>query len=117
LNEAGSRISTAEQERHRAFTELAESNGLTGDVSFYDVVSHVPQEDRQYLVDLFRELKIAVMRVQGLNSGIESFVQARSSSLNDLLEVFGPSHRGKVYGRDGAQTHKGRAALVVDTAR
>jgi hypothetical protein len=52
-----------------------------------------------------------------LNSGIESFVQARSSSLNDLLEVFGPSHRGKVYGRDGAQTHKGRAALVVDTAR
>lgn len=117
LNEAGTSISTAEQKRHRAFTDLAESEGLSGDVSFYDVVSHVPQEDRQYLVDLFRELKIAVMRVQGLNSGIESFVQARSSSLNDLLEVFGPSHRGKVYGRDGAQTHKGREALVVDTAR
>ncbi len=117
LNESAGSIEAAEERRHAAFTRVAKSLGLGAEASFYDVVSHVPQESRQDLIDLFRELKVSVMRVQGLNSGIESFVQARSQSLNDVLEAFGPNHRGRVYGRDGAQTRKGHEALVVDTAR
>lgn len=117
LNESAAAVAEAEDRRNSAFRALAVGAGLEGDVSFYDVVSRVSHDIRHELVRLFRELKISVMRVQGLNSGIESFVQARSRSLNDVLEVFGPAHRGKVYGRDGAQTRNGRAALVVDTAR
>ncbi|MFW5729248.1 MAG: flagellar export chaperone FlgN, partial [Spirochaetota bacterium] len=77
LNEAARSIEAAEDRRHRAFARLAQRLGLGAEASFYDLVSHVPQESRQDLVDLFRELKVSVMRVQGLNSGIESFVKAR----------------------------------------
>lgn len=117
LNAYASRIESVEETRHQAFRTLAEACGLPAESSFYDLVTHIPQEMRHDLVELFRELKVAVMRVEGLNSGIETFVQSRTQSLNDVLEVFGPSHRGRVYGRDGAQTRKGREALVVDTAR
>lgn len=117
LNEAAGAVAEAEERRNAAFNALAAAAGLEGNVSFYDVVTHIPQDRREDLVRLFRDLKVAVMRVQGLNSGIESFVQARSRSLTDVLEAFGPRHRGKVYGRDGAQTRSGREALVVDTAR
>lgn len=107
-------LTALERERHDAYRQLRNDLGLHGDAGFYDVLTRLDNEPRARLAKLYRELKVAVMRMAGQNESLQSYVDTSSKTLNAVLEELFPQRKGTIYGRSGAVSGSDGRAFVVN---
>ncbi|MFW5801256.1 MAG: flagellar export chaperone FlgN [Spirochaeta sp.] len=107
-------IYSCEHVREKEFARLRSALGLPEDVRFSVVLGNLPQEHRHEIASLYRRLKIAVLRVQTLTGGIDSYVSSTVENMQQIVEEVFPGTRGSIYSRDGNLQGKQPPAMVVN---
>lgn len=126
LKSLASRAETLEEQRHSSYRQLKADLGLgdeppgrageaAGGIArrFEDVVTRLPGPERDELFALYRQLKLAVIRVKG-NAGLLGFyLRSLSGTLQKVLEELFPHRKGRIYSRSGKTRETGDDSLVV----
>jgi predicted transcriptional regulator len=107
------RVNELETERNSLFEQLREDLGEEKTASFYQVIIHLPEEERDALAALYRELKMAVFHMQGITNSIDVYINSMSETMNYVLDELLPHRKGKIYARDGKPTQKDANPLVI----
>jgi hypothetical protein len=80
---------------------------------FEELLTRLPPEDRDELFGLYRQLKLAVIRVKG-NAGLLGFyLRSLSGTVQKVLEELFPHRRGTIYSRSGKSRDAGEDSMVV----
>ena len=114
MSDASQSVLSVEQERHDSYTRVRQEVGCPSDVGFYDFVAHLDLADRMEVSELYRRLKVAVMRVQALTGGIGSYITSATSAIRDVLDELYPERKGRIYSRAGHHAAPDDRAMVVD---
>jgi hypothetical protein len=123
LKRLASRAEALEDKRLRSYQALKVSLGMGGDpqplspdgdtVRFEEVVARLPGAERDELFGLFRELKLALIRVKS-NAGLLGFyLRSLSETLQKVLEELFPHRKGRIYSRSGKTRDAEDDSLVV----
>lgn len=107
-------LSELERRRHDAYRNLREQLELDSGDGFFEVLTRLDNGPRARLAELYRNLKVAVMRLAGQNGNLESYVSASSETLEQVLAELFPQRKGTIYGRSGVATAKDSRAFVVN---
>jgi hypothetical protein len=123
LKRLASSAETLENRRFQTYQQLKASVGFghesvpehgQGEAeNFAEIVTRLPPSDRDELFGLYRQLKLAVIRVKG-NAGLLGFyLRSLSETLQKVLEELFPHRKGRIYSRSGKARDAGDDALVV----
>lgn len=104
----------AEAARHRAYTQVRAELGHEDDESFYDFISHLDLDERTAISELYRRLKVAVMRVQALTGGIGTYVTSATTAIREILDELYPQRKGRIYSSGGYHASPDDRAMVLD---
>ncbi len=83
---------------------------------FYRLISLLPEPERSALADLYRRLKICVMRAKFENRAAGDYATAQRALLGSVLEELFPEKKGRIYGRAGKTIQAGHDAILLDAA-
>lgn len=108
-----SRINELETKRDSLFTEIKKDLGEPETCNFYQVIVHLPQEARDRLGDLYRELKFAVFKLQGITSNIDTYICSMKETMNHFLEGIFPHRKGKLYTKNGTTSHIEADPMII----
>jgi hypothetical protein len=114
MSHASEQVLAVETERHECYTRLREELGCDPQDSFYDFAARLDLGERMEISELYRRLKVAVMRVQALTGGIGSYVTSATTAIRDVLDELYPQRKGRIYSRGGHHTAPDDRAMVVD---
>ena len=114
MSTASEEVLEAETERHRCYTTAHAEAGCGDEESFYDFVSRLDLGERTEISELYRRLKIAVMRVQALTGGIGSYVTSATTAVREILDELYPQRKGRIYSSGGHHSSPDERALVLD---
>lgn len=110
IGELADAFERAEARRHQAHLALRAELGCR-ECPFSAVLALLGETDRRELSELYRRLKVGIMRVKSLTSGIDIYVDARLRAGRELLEQIVPGWASPVYGADGRKLSIG-ASIV-----
>ncbi len=113
LENLSERMMRAERRRHELFHALKSSFTADDDEGFYDVIARFPEDERRELSELYRKLKVTVLKVQSLNGGIDSYVRSAAYTLGKILDEYIPSRRNNTYSRNGRKAGSGEGPLFI----
>ena len=114
MSEMSDAVVEAENRRHDAYCRLRKELGLDDTSGFGDVLSALEDEDRRRLAELYRQLKLAVIRLQSLAGGVDRYVRTMMATTREIIREAYPQRSGAGYGRDGAHAAHSGEALVLD---
>ncbi|MFP4373484.1 MAG: flagellar export chaperone FlgN [Spirochaetaceae bacterium] len=114
MTEASQSVLSVEQERHECYTRVRRDFDCPPNSSFYDFAAKLDLGDRMEISELYRRLKVAVMRVQALTGGIGSYITSATSAIRDVLDELYPQRKGRIYSRAGHHSVPDDRAMVVD---
>jgi hypothetical protein len=105
LNIYNGEFEMLEQKRSKIFSAiLNRSDSLqfgNEEASLYAAAARMPEEQRHAITDLYRELKIRILRVRYENGALlKNLNEARAFTENFLADVL-PNRRGKLYTAKG----------------
>jgi AAA+ ATPase superfamily predicted ATPase len=123
LKSLASLAETLENQRFHTYQQLKASLGIGAErtrksgqeeaESFAQIVTRLPHSDRDELFGLYRQLKLAVIRVKG-NAGLLGFyLRSLSETLQKVLEELFPHRKGRIYSRSGKARDAGDDSLVI----
>jgi hypothetical protein len=104
----------AENRRHDAYCRLRRHLGLTDASGFGEVLSALNDEDRRKLAELYRQLKLAVIRLQSLAGGVDRYVRTMMATTREIIQEAYPHRSGATYRRDGNHSAHSGEALVLN---
>jgi hypothetical protein len=114
LDILGGQIIEAEQERLSCYKALLGMFNLPEDISFYKFSEILPEDSRKEALDLYRNLKLTITRIQGLSIGLSAQSHRIEAGVKQMLEALYPHRRGTVYGRTGVKRHADDHPMMVD---
>lgn len=117
VSELGSfsgRIEAIEQRRHNTFLEFKVSLKLDEKMAFSRVIMEMTGEDQEEFSDLYRKLKIAVIRIRGATGRLGYYFRSVSDSVNRVLSELLPYRKGRIYSRGGLPRAVEEASLVFN---
>ncbi len=92
-----------EQERMEVFEEFCRTVGRSPEETFYRITAELDSPAlRGVLNSHYRSIKVSLLRLKGVTTGLGQFVADKEKSIQDILGEVVPQSRGKTYGRDGA---------------
>lgn len=106
-------IQKLEGERDSLFDELCGCIGEETQANFYHVIVHLSTGERDRLGYLYRELKMAVFRMQSITAGIDTYISSMRDTMNHILEEVFPHRKGKIYAKDGRETSAETDPMVI----
>ena len=107
INEIRARVEELEEER------LALMPGVNGG-SFYQFAGYFPDNERQILCDLYRQVKLAAARARFEAEALASYIGEARAIVSGLIEAAFPEKRGKIYGKSGAERNVKLGGIVLD---
>ncbi|MBN2050840.1 MAG: hypothetical protein JW760_10380 [Spirochaetales bacterium] len=116
LSPLAEKIEAVERLRDEAFTALKTGYGESEDASFYHVVFHLPDRERDISVELYRKLKMAALRIQSITLCIDSYVRTVSGTVRQILEEIFPYQKGKIYSKHGGAMDIQAEPMVLNTS-
>ena len=114
LQRLSEKIEELEQKRYRQFCTFQASLGADQNESFNQVISRLPFAERQELLNLYRKLKIAVIRLKGSSGRLGYYVRSLSDSTSQVLEELFPHRKGRLYSRLGRTKAVAGESIVLD---
>ncbi len=95
-------IAAREQERVEVYEDFCRAVGRSPEESFYRITAELDSPAlRGVLNSLYRNIKVSLLRLQGVTTGLGQFVADKEKTIQDILGEVVPQSRGKTYGRDG----------------
>lgn len=114
MSEMSDAVVEAENRRHDAYCRLRRDLGLDDSSGFGEVLAALGDEDRRRLAELYRQLKLSVIRLQSLAGGVDRYVRTMMATTRELIKEAYPHRNGATYGKDGAHASHTGEALVLN---
>lgn len=108
-------IAAAEEKRNAAFMEI--SPGSTGGGEFSALIARLPLEIREDISRRYRDLKVAVLRLQSCTANMDSYLRAALATNRGVLRELFPEHTPSGYSSDGQGRLGEGTALMVNQHR
>jgi hypothetical protein len=123
LNMYNSEFEKLEHERSRIFSMMLDRRDLdrsaldrseNEEESLYKFAARLPDEQRHALTDLYRELKMRIIRVRYENGTLLKYLnEARAFAENFLADVI-PNRRGKLYSAKGTIVASDMRSMMIN---
>ena len=107
-------INSTEKKRNDAYVKLRNHFNYKEDASFYHLVVNFPEDERDLFAELFRSLKLAAFKIQGVTGGIDSYVSNVSDSMHQILNELFPARKGKLYSKAGSPKEAEMNPMVLN---
>lgn len=108
INRLSEEFALLEQERAEIFSSFKEER------SFYIAVIDFPDEQRDQLMRLYRELKMEVLKLKALNETFLVYLAEAKNMAVTYLEAVCPARGGKLYTRKGRKASHDFRSIVVN---
>lgn len=112
LKASAKEIVNLEEERESIYRGLKDLLGIGEGESFYDVCFHASGELRADLFRLHRELKHAVLVVEGISCGIDVYCSSTLSTMGKFMDSLVPGRKHRVYSPKGFPKEHTQPLLV-----
>ncbi|TFG65279.1 MAG: hypothetical protein E4H36_00415 [Spirochaetales bacterium] len=106
-------IQTVEEERVAFFQAERNDLGLPEDAGFYQVAVRYPVAEREELSLLYRNLKLALLRIHGITECIDSYSRTAVDIVQHALKDLFPYRKGNLYSKRGKSVPLDGDALVI----
>lgn len=106
-------VAELDARRDAEFEKLRTALGADGTEGFYQVIARLPEDERNELAAVFRGMKAAVFRLQGLTYQLESYIGTVSGTMREILEELFPHRRGNIYSRKGVAAEPEANPMVI----
>ncbi len=112
LGDYGREFEILERERLRVFSELG--GGGTERVPFYALTARLDEPTRRELSDLYRRLKLDLLKVRLANESLGSYLQEARSTISEFMAAAFPDRKGNLYSKRGIRVESEMRSLVLD---
>lgn len=114
MSELADDLVETERARHEAFEHLRTTTGETADATFYQVIVHLPADERDALADLYRTMKFSVFGIQTAAACLDEHVRTLNDTMHGILEELYPHRKGKIYSPSGESRGHASNPLLID---
>ncbi len=101
MEKLGQAIARCENKREELTILLYHTYGAEGAERFYRFIQRLPEEVRFPLSTSFKNMRIAVFRLQALDSQIQGYLRSATSTLKEIIEEIFPHQKGTMYCKQG----------------
>jgi len=101
MEETGKSIAAFEEKRETALSALRGMHNAGDRERFYFFLQKLPEEDRSLLAESFRNMKVAVLRLQALDNQIQGYLRSAATTLKEIVEEIFPHRKGTMYCKKG----------------
>ena len=106
-------IQATEGERVDIFNAARKDLGLPEDAGFYQLAVRYPDEEREELALLYRNLKLSLLRIHGITECIDSYSRTAIDMVQQALKDLFPYRKGNLYSKRGHSKPLEGDALIV----
>ena len=107
-------VEQSDTERQNLYSELCSRSGARSDIPFYQAIVGLPDEMRAEAAELYRSLKFAIVKIQGITWSLDSHIRSVSETMEAVLNELFPYRKGKLYSRRGKARDADTEPLVVN---
>ena len=108
LNRFGAEFARLEDERVNVFPAIEEK-------PFYAAIADLPVEERRELSSLYRELKMAALKMRALNETFLVYLNEAKALTAAYIETVCPARGGKLYTRKGRRVSQDLKSIVLNS--
>lgn len=106
---------TLEWQRTMIFEELGQELGFVNErLGFYAIATRLEPEIRRQMTDLYRRLKLDVLRIRLANENLQHYITSNRMVISEFLKAAFPDRKGKLYSRHGKEIHSEMRSIVLD---
>jgi len=95
------RMETIEEMRDLTFQKLKMKLSMKETDGFYAIAAHMEGSTRENCLGSYRKMKIALLRMRGLTSGIDQYVRTVGDTSRAVLNEVFPHRKGSIYSSTG----------------
>ncbi len=114
MNALSQELSAVEEKRNRAFVDLQDLVGEREDAGFYQVIVHLPPEERETLAELYRAMKLAAVGIRSVTYCIDEHLKTINGTLQGILNELFPHRKGNLYSKQGERKEASGNPMVVN---
>jgi len=115
LDEYGTEFEELEKERMGLLSELSTILGFEEEKpGFYALTTRLDPELRRQMTDLYRRLKLDVLKIRISNENLNQYITSNRSVISEFLQAAFPDRKGKLYSRHGREIHSEMRSIVLD---
>ena len=114
MRELSIELVTVEDKRNHAFIELRDLVGEVETANFYQVIVHLPVEERDFLAELYRAMKFAAVGIRSVTYCIDEHLQTINGTLQQVLNELFPYRKGNLYSNQGEKRETSHNPMIVN---
>jgi hypothetical protein len=103
-----------EERRHDLWTGIQRAV-LGREGRFLETIPQLPEEFREPLLRLHRDLKIQAVGLRGLTQGLTTYLQTAGALIQAVVQEIQPALKGRLYSRNGNLRKGDAQPLVLNT--
>jgi hypothetical protein len=85
-----------------------------GESRFYALVSRLTSEERSYLTEMYRNLKIKILKIRFQNESLAHYLSQARVLVKDVLDSAFPDRKGSLYTRHGTALDADMRSMVLN---
>ena len=121
MNAVENKLASLDEERERLFTVFGalvqrENFSAAKDAKgrFYEMVSLLPEKQRNDLTSVYRSLKLEALKLRIANDALMTYLAGVKSSLKEFFDAVFPERGGKMYASDGNHLSHDMRSIVLN---
>lgn len=116
MKEIEAAIETLEIERETLFNEAAPFAEHAQDSKgrFYAIVSRLPENQRNELTSIYRELKLDALKLRLANESFLTYLAGVKSIIGEFFSAAFPQRAGKIYSKNGTHQTGDMRSMVLN---
>ncbi len=103
-----------EVERNNVYQKLKSKLNKSETDGFYSITVHMEGETRERCLAGYRKMKVALLRMKGITSGIDQYIRAVGDASKTVLDEVFPHRRGRIYSSTGSARPVHSAPMVLN---
>jgi len=107
-------LTAVEERRGGAFHDLQDLVNETENAGFYQVIVHLPAEQRDKLAELYRAMKFAAVGIRSVTYCIDEHLRAINGTLQQILNELFPYRKGNLYSKQGERREAKGNPMVIN---
>ncbi len=107
-------LTAVETKRSGAFRELQDLVGEKEEASFYQVIVHLPADEREALAEIYRAMRFAAVGIRSVTYCIDEQLKTINGTLQQILNELFPYRKGNLYSKQGARRETEGNPMVIN---
>ncbi|MDR2634075.1 MAG: hypothetical protein LBC51_10715 [Treponema sp.] len=121
MNQYGDQFQVLEAERAALLSDFLEGDASPSETdhtdnkpSFYSLVSRLPEQDRNGLTEMYRNLKLRALKIRLANESLVVYLNEAKTIVNNFLEAACPERKTQFYSRWGTKVETDARSMMVN---